>query len=202
MRDLRIQSVTPDRWDDLVALFGARGACGGCWCMYWGRSAAEHRRGKGRGNREALRRLVAAGKVPGVLAYAGGTPIGWCAVAPRESYPRLERARVLKRIDDHPVWSVVCLFVAKSNRRHGVSVALLEGAAAFAASRGARLLEGYPVEPGRPLPDPFVWTGTAAAFRAARFTEAARGAPTRPIMRLVLTPDWSPPGGASYISRQ
>jgi GNAT superfamily N-acetyltransferase len=200
--DVRIESVTPDRWDDLVALFGARGACAGCWCMYWRRSAADYRRGKGRGNREALRRLVAAGKVPGVLAYARGVPIGWCAVAPREAYPRLERARVLKRIDDRPVWSVVCLFVAKGYRRRGVSVALLEGAAAFAASRGARMLEGYPVEPGRALPDPFAWTGTAAAFRTARFTEAARGAPTRPIMRRVLTPDWSPPAGASYIAHQ
>ena len=202
MPDVRIQAVTRDRWDDLVALFGARGACAGCWCMYWRRSAADYRRGKGRGNREALRRLVAAGRVPGVLAYAGNVPVGWCAVAPREAYPRLERARVLKRIDDHPVWSVVCLFVAKGYRRRGVSVALLEGAATFAASRGARMLEGYPVEPGRALPDPFAWTGTAAAFRAARFVEAARGAPTRPIMRRVLTPDWSPPAEASYIAHQ
>jgi GNAT superfamily N-acetyltransferase len=186
---VRIEPATPERWDDLLGLFGARGACGGCWCMYWRRSAADYERGKGRGNREAFRRLVARGEAPGVLAYAGGLPIGWCAVAPREAYPRLERARVLKRIDDTPVWSVVCLFVAKQHRRRGVSIALLQGAAEFAASRGARILEGYPVEPRHgPLPDPFVWTGTAAAFRAAGFREAARRSPTRPIMRRTLAP--------------
>lgn len=183
---LQIEPATADRWADVVALFGRRGACGGCWCMYWRRSAAEYERGKGRGNRDALRRLVAGGATPGLLAYAGGAPVGWCAVAPREAYPRLERARVLKRIDDRPVWSVVCLFVAKECRRRRVSVALLEAAAAFAASRGARILEGYPVEPRGAMPDPFAWTGTAAAFRAAGFREAARGSPTRPIMRRAL----------------
>jgi GNAT superfamily N-acetyltransferase len=188
-RDLRIEPVTPERWADVVALFGARGACGGCWCMYWRRSSAEYERGKGRGNRDALRRLVAGGKTPGLLAYSGAAPIGWCALAPREAYPRLERARVLKRIDDRPVWSVVCLFVAKPHRRSGVSVALLEAAAGFASSCGARILEGYPIEPRHgALPDPFAWTGTASAFRAAGFGEAARGSPTRPIMRLMLNP--------------
>ena len=157
--------------------------------MYWRRSSAEYQRGKGRGNRAALRRLVAGGKPPGLLAYSGAAPIGWCALAPREAYPRLERARVLKRIDEKPVWSVVCLFVAKPHRRSGVSVALLEAAAGFASSRGARILEGYPIEPRHgPLPDPFAWTGTASAFRAAGFREVARGAPTRPIMRLMLSP--------------
>jgi GNAT superfamily N-acetyltransferase len=186
---LRIEPVTPERWGDVAALFGARGACGGCWCMYWRRLSAEYERGKGRGNRDALRRLVLGGRVPGLLAYSGPLPVGWCAVGPREAYPRLERTRVLRRIDDEPVWSVVCLFVAKQYRRKGVSVRLLEGAARFAASRGAGILEGYPVEPPRgPLADPFAWTGTAAAFRAAGFREAARGSPTRPIMRRVLSP--------------
>jgi GNAT superfamily N-acetyltransferase len=186
--DLRVQPVTPDRWADVVALFGARGACGGCWCMYWCRTSAAYDRGKGRGNREALRRLVAGGRRPGLLAYAGGAPVGWCAVGPREVYPRLEQARVLKRIDDQLVWSVVCLYVAKAHRRQGVSVALLEAAAAFATSRGAAILEGYPVERSTPTPDAFAWTGTAAAFRSAGFREAARFAPTRPIMRRALEP--------------
>jgi len=185
--NIRIAPVTPARWDDLVALFGPRGACGGCWCMHWRRPAAEFTRGKGRGNRAALRRLVASGAVPGVLAYADGVPVGWCSVAPRDAYPRLERARVLRRVDAEPVWSVVCFFIARAHRRHGLSVALLEGAAAFARRRGARILEGYPVEPqASPMPDVFAWTGTAAAFRAAGFLEVARRSATRPIMRRVL----------------
>ncbi len=184
---IRISPVTPDRWHHLVALFGSRGACGGCWCMYWRRPAAEFTRGKRRGNREALRSLVAAGAVPGVLAYADGVPVGWCSVAPRDAYPRLERARVLRRVDAEPVWSVVCFFIARAHRRQYLSVALLEGAAAFARRRGARILEGYPVEPhAPPIPDAFAWIGTAAAFRAAGFLEVARRSATRPIMRRVL----------------
>jgi GNAT superfamily N-acetyltransferase len=94
---------------------------------------------------------------------------------------------VLRRIDAEPVWSVVCFFIARAHRRHGLSVALLQGAAAFARRRGARILEGYPVEPhASPMPDVFAWTGTAAAFRAAGFLEVARRSATRPIMRRVL----------------
>jgi len=182
-----VTPVTTPRWPDLVSLFGPRGACAGCWCMHWRRLAAAFERGKGRGNREALRRLIASGATPGLLAYADGQPIGWCAVAPREAYPRLERSRVLRRVDSEPVWSVVCFFVARPHRRQGVSVTLLEAAAAFALEQGARVLEGYPVEPQRGASaDVFAWTGTAAAFRAAGFTEAHRRSPTRPIMRRVL----------------
>jgi GNAT superfamily N-acetyltransferase len=175
--------LTPERWDDLEALFGERGACGGCWCMVWRRSRSRFEAQKGEGNKGAFRRLVKSGGMPGVLAYVGGQPVGWCAVAPREDYPALARSRVLKPVDDAPVWSITCLFIAKPHRRQGLSAALLEAAAQFARSRGAKLVEGYPVEPSGALPDPFVWTGLASAFRSAGFTEVARRSPTRPIMR-------------------
>jgi GNAT superfamily N-acetyltransferase len=146
-----------------------------------------YERGKGEGNREALRRLVASGPPPGVLAYEAEEPIGWCAVAPREEFPRLARSRAMRPPDDRPAWSVVCLFVAKEHRRRGVSVALLRGAAEFASRRGALLLEGYPIEPPSGImPDVFAWTGTAAAFRAAGFAEVARPLPGRPVMRREL----------------
>jgi GNAT superfamily N-acetyltransferase len=155
--------------------------------MYWRRTAADFNRQKGRANRAALRRLVRSGRVPGLLAYMDSTPVGWCSVAPRDAYPRLEQARVLRRIDAEPVWSVVCFYVARAHRRQGISVALLQGAALFARRRGARILEGYPVDPHeRDYADAFVWTGTAATFRAAGFTEARRVSPTRPIMRRCL----------------
>ena len=144
----------------------------------------DYERGKGEGNRRALRRLVASGTPPGVLAYRGRTPVGWCAVAPRASYPRLARSRAMRAPDDRPVWSVVCLFVAREHRRQGVSVALLRGAAAFAAAQGAEVVEGYPVDPrSGAMPDVFAWTGTATAFAAAGFVEVARALPGRPIMR-------------------
>lgn len=182
-----VHPLTPDRWPDLVRLFGPRGATGGCWCMWWRETRSEYERKQGAGNRRALKRIVDSGEVPGLLAYAGDRPVGWCALAPRERYPRLERSRVLARVDERLVWSVVCFFVDREFRGAGVSAALLEAATAYARSRGARILEGYPVEPsGGRMPDVFAWTGAASAFRKAGFAEVVRRSPTRPIMRRAL----------------
>ena len=134
--------------------------------------------------------LVAAGVVPGLLAYAHHKPIGWCAVAPRTDYPALARSRILKPVDALACWSIACLFIHKDHRQQGVSTRLLKAAADFAFARGAAILEGYPIDPprGKKLPPAFAWTGLAGAFRAAGFTEVARRAPTRPIMRRDLRP--------------
>ena len=186
-RKLEFRPLTPAEWPNLEKLFGERGACGGCWCMWWRLKRSEFERQKGAGNRKAFRKLVGAGPAPGILALAGGEPVGWCAVGPRDSYPALARSRVLQPVDEQPVWSVTCLFVARPWRRRGVTVELLKAAAAHARRHGGRIVEGYPVEPrsGR-LPDAFAWTGLPAAFRKAGFTEVARRSATRPIMRRAL----------------
>jgi GNAT superfamily N-acetyltransferase len=183
---LELHPLTPDRWDDLVDLFGKRGACGGCWDMWWRIPAKQWKAQKGDGNRRAFRRIVKAGPAPGILAYADGKAVGWCAVAPREDFPRLEGSEVLARVDDQPVWSVGCLFVARTYRKRGVSVALLRAAVEYAASRGARIVEGYPKTAVKKEPDVFVWTGVEAAFEQVGFKEAARRSPTKPVMRFQL----------------
>lgn len=176
--------LTPERWDDLVALFGPRGACGGCWCMWWRLKHSQFEKQKGEENKRALKRIVDSGEVPGLLAYADGHPVGWCSVAPREAFPRLGRSRILKRVDDRPVWSVVCFFVDKPFRRRGVAVRLLEAAVEHAMKHGAMIVEGYPVEPRKAsTPDAFAFTGLASAFRKAGFVEVLRRSDTRPIMR-------------------
>jgi GNAT superfamily N-acetyltransferase len=152
--------------------------------MYWRLKRTEFEKQKGDGNRQALSRLVDSGEVPGLLAYHGDVPVGWCSIAPREQFRTLDRSRVLKPVDDQPVWSVVCFFVAKGFRRKGVSEQLLQAAVKYARARDARIVEGYPTEPGKPdSPDVFVYTGLASAFRKAGFVEAARRSPTRPIFR-------------------
>ncbi|HSB09482.1 MAG TPA: GNAT family N-acetyltransferase [Blastocatellia bacterium] len=182
---LQFQPLTPERWNDLETLFGARGACGGCWCMLWRLKRSEFEKQKGDKNKAAFKEVVGSGEVPGILAYANGSPIGWCAVAPRERYPALDRSRILKRIDDKPVWSIVCLFIAKDYRRKGVSVELLKAAAEHVRKRGGKIIEGYPVEPRKDeMPDVFAWTGVASAFFKAGFVECERRSETRPIMRL------------------
>ncbi len=180
---LTFHELTTERWDELTELFGENGACGGCWCMAWRLSRKDFSTKKGEPNKRALKRLVAKGSPTGILAYAGDVPVGWCSVAPREHFLLLEKHRTLKRIDDQPVWSIVCLFVAKPFRRKGVSVALLRAAAEWAGTQGAQIVEGYPTEPAKTLPDPFLWTGLASAFRDAGFKEVARPARTRPVFR-------------------
>ena len=181
--------ATADRWADLAALFGERGACGGCWCMFWRLPRKDFEAGKGDPNRRALQRLVRQGEEPGLLGYLGQEPVAWCAAAPRSAYVQLERSRVLKPVDDAPVWSISCLFVKRAFRRRGISFKMLRAAVEFAAARGATIVEGYPVEPTTDrAPDAFVWTGLLAAYLAAGFTEVARRSPTRPIMRRSCRP--------------
>jgi GNAT superfamily N-acetyltransferase len=185
---LEFHPLTEDRWADFERLFGERGACGGCWCMWWRLKRSQFERQKGHVNKQSMRTLVASGEVPGILAYAGREPVGWCATAPREGYPVLERSRVLKRIDDEPVWSVTCLFVKKQHRHQGVSVQLLRAAVEYVRECGGTVVEGYPVEPkGGRMPDAFAWTGLVSAFKRAGFVECARGSPTRPIMRFGIS---------------
>ena len=185
--DLEFRPLTAQRWPDLERLFGERGACGGCWCMWWRLKRSQFVRQKGQGNKKALKKIVDSGETPGLLAYADGQAIAWCAVAPRETYPVLERSRTLQRIDAEPVWSVVCFFVAKPFRRKGVTVKVLRAAVEYAREHGARVVEGYPVEPKKgTMPDAFAWTGLASGFRKAGFVEVLRRSATRPIMRYIV----------------
>lgn len=145
--------------------------------------------GKGDTNRRAFKKLVTTGAMPGVLGYVDHEPVAWCAIAPREATPRLARSRVLEPVDDQPVWSVTCLFVSSKHRRRGLSVRMLEGAVAWARKRGARIVEGYPVEPKSDhMPPAFAWWGITSAFDRAGFTEVARRSETRPIMRRRVRP--------------
>lgn len=183
-RTTKVLPVTPERWQDLETLFGPRGACGGCWCMWWRLKRSEFERRKGARNKRALKKLVEAGEVPGLLAYADDQPVGWCAVAPREAYPVLENSRTLRRVDDKPVWSVVCFFVARRFRGKGVARELLRAAVDYGKRKGAKIVEGYPVEPKKErMPDVFAWTGFASVFRKIGFVEVERRSPTRPMMR-------------------
>jgi len=156
--------------------------------MSWRLARSDFVRQRGEMNRKALKGMVDSGNVPGILAYAEGHPIGWCAVAPRETFPRLQRSRILEKVDDKPAWSVVCFFVAKSFRGKGMTVRLLGAAVDYVRKQGGKIVEGYPVEPKKDWrpPDPFVYTGLASAFRKAGFMESIRRSKTRPIMRYVI----------------
>ena len=184
---LTFHALTPERWPDLETLFGERGACGGCWCMWFRLARASFVEGKGEGNRRAFRKLVRSGAEPGILAYAGPEAVGWCALAPREHYPRLERSRSLAPIDDRPVWSVTCFFVARAWRRRGVTVELLKAALRHARERGAELVEGYPSQPAKQgVADAFAYMGVPSAFLEAGFRVVRRRSKSGRIVRREL----------------
>lgn len=178
--------LTPARWKDLVTLFGPRGACAGCWCMWFRLRRSEWSKGKGAANRRALRRVVERGPAPGVLAYEGKRPVGWCAIAPREEYSALQRSRSLKPVDNHPVWSVTCFYVARDWRRRGLTARLLEAACAYAKRRGATIAEGYPVVPKQEYPAAWMYVGVESAFAASGFKVVARPSRSRSIVRRTL----------------
>ena len=142
--------------------------------------------GKGDGNKRALAKLLRAGAEPGLIAYAGREPAGWVALAPREQYVRLAASRTLKAIDERPVWSVSCFFIARAYRGQGLMTELVEAAAAFAGKRGATLLGGYPANPKNRTSDTFLYTGTRSAFVRAGFAVAARPSKAAVIMRRAL----------------
>lgn len=182
---LRFEPLTPERWPHFVRLFGEGGVGGGCWCMGWRLpTRQQYLRQKGEPNKQAMHALVRSGCVPGLLAYVGREPAGWCAVAPREAYPALQRSRSRRAVDEERVWSISCVYVARAYRRQHLSTRLIEAAVAHVKSRGGRIVEGYPVpvKPGVASTN-YAFTGFVSAFEAAGFTECLRRSRTRPIMR-------------------
>jgi GNAT superfamily N-acetyltransferase len=142
-----------------------------------------YRQGLGEPNRALLEEELRAGSLHALLAFAGDEAVGWCRLGPRGSFGRLEASRVLARVDDEDVWSVVCFYVHPAEKRHGVASALLEAACAHAAANGARVLEGYAVRAGHPNID--AYTGYLPMFLAAGFEPVGDGG-RRTIVRRAL----------------
>lgn len=184
-----VKPVTADRWDDLVELFGPSGAYSGCWCMFPRLSGAEFGANGNKGNKAAMKKIVARKQVPGLLAYAGGKPVGWISIGPRPEFGRVERSPLFKPVDDKPVWSVVCFFIHRDFRNQGVGKALLKAAAQYARSQGARRLEAYPIDTkGKHWEhgEASIFMGTQTIFERAGFKVVARRKERRPMMQKEL----------------
>jgi GNAT superfamily N-acetyltransferase len=179
---LRFREVDETNWADLERLFEARGGPKNCWCMVW-RTKGETAHRTDAANRKAgLESRVHRGVPIGILGYRSNEPIGWCSVAPRETYRELGGPE-----DDESsgsVWSVVCFFVPRKERGRGFFKELLRAAEATARRHGARVLEAYPVDPGSPS---YRFMGFVQAFAEAGFVEVGRAGKRRHVMRLDLT---------------
>jgi len=196
---LDVRPVDASRWAELERFFGPNGAYSGCWCTYFRRRGREFEDGcrdKGAGNHEYLSRLTREGKLPGLLGYDGGEPVGWVSVAPRPEFGRVLRSPTVRPgidpdddPDDPSVWALVCFWIPRTGRGRGVGTALLDAAVTYAASRGARVLEAYPIDTGgTKVPTNSIYTGTLEMFLRAGFHEVGRRSGRRPIVRRPITP--------------
>ena len=181
--------VTRETWSDLEALAERPGSTvlRSCWCMFYrqtgdfGLSLAS-----GPEHREDLCRIIDSGKSPGLIGYVDGEPAGWISLGPRPEYPRLDASRLMRAVDDTPVWSIVCSFVGRDFRGQGVQRRLLAAAINFARDEGVRTLEAYPVDkPGR-SDNGSMWWGSRSLYERAGFREVERRSATRLVMRRSL----------------
>jgi GNAT superfamily N-acetyltransferase len=177
---LEFLPLTAERAADLERFSAGHGRFRYCSCMRWRMTSTEYKASGKDDRADALAALAAADRPLGVLAYRDGEPVGWCSVAPRESYHGLERYRALQRIDDTAVWSVVCFFVDAKERRKGVTTGLLQAACRYAIAAGADAVEGYPVEPG---PRSYTYMGSPATFAAAGFRDVTPPGRERTVVR-------------------
>jgi hypothetical protein len=184
---MEFHPLTADRWADFEELFGPKGAYGGCWCMWWRLSRREFEHQQGEGNRQAMKAIVESGHVPGILGYSDGKPVAWCSVAPREQYSSLNRSRILKRIDDTPVWSIVCFFVAKNHRGRRATDKLIRGAIEYVRNQGGKVVEAYPtVRKSSHMPPVSTCMGFPSTFEKIRFVECAKPSQSKRIMRYYI----------------
>jgi GNAT superfamily N-acetyltransferase len=180
--NLIVRPLTPDLWPALEDLFGKNGACNGCWCMYWRIGSEYHKRPREE-NRKAFRQIVKRGPPPGLLAFDGEVAVGWVQLTPRDSLAWLNRARLVRRVDDVPAWSLSCFYVRRGYRNKGVTSALIAAAIKAAKRANAPALEAYPVDASEKKSVSGLYTGKASTFARAGFRIIARRAPHRPIMR-------------------
>jgi GNAT superfamily N-acetyltransferase len=178
--DLAFHPVTRANRADFERLFQAPGAPKYCWCMVWRRTPAEAKQHDGASRRRQMMKRIADGVPVGLVAHAGGEPIGWVSVAPRETYRKLggplaEPGEV--------IWSIVCFFVPRRLRGHGIVRRLLAAAVDHARANGATVVEAYPVEPTAPS---YRFMGFVPVFAEAGFVEVGRAGARRHVMRLAV----------------
>ena len=186
---LTIRPLTEDTWDALASLFREGGDPRWCWCQFWRLRSKDMGSLKVPELRQRLHDQASSDEPPGLVALEGDRAVGWVSVAPRDDYQRVVYSKVIPKIDDRPVWSIVCFAVSETARRRGIGKALLDAAVDFARSRGATAVEAYPLalEPGQKISSSSVYTGTLSMFERAGFDVVADRAsdPSSKVRRVV-----------------
>ncbi|MEE9190222.1 MAG: GNAT family N-acetyltransferase [Candidatus Neomarinimicrobiota bacterium] len=190
LSQMEYHPLTPDRWADLESLFGKHGAYGGCWCMWWRLKRSEFEKNQGALNKLEMKNIVESGRIPGIIVYNAQKPVGWCSVAPRDEFGSLNRSRVLKKLDDKPVWSIVCFFILKKSQRNGIAQNLIRAAIDFVKSQGGQIIEAYPTVPRSDRVPPWSsFMGFPSMFEKAGFSLEAKPSASKIVMRYYISPN-------------
>lgn len=173
-----VRPLSGATWDALAELFREGGDPRWCWCQYWRLRSKDMAAAKVPQLRQRLHEQALSSEAPGLVAFDGDRAVGWVSLGPRTDFERIVRSKVIPKIDDRPVWSIVCFAVASTARGRGVARALLEAAIDHARTRGAVALEAYPVAgpDGEPSHAEAAFTGTLPMFERAGFRVVAERA--------------------------
>jgi len=188
---MRFEELRPDLWPAVERLFGPKGTCSGCWCLWWRSESRKARTAiEGAAAKKALKNLVGKGQAKGILAFAEDEPVGWCSFGPRKDFPSLERVKAYRRGDTSDVWSIVCFFIHRKWRGKGLSRGLLRAAVGSMRKHGVKIVEAYSstaTKSGRKLSASLAWTGPQKIFEEQGFKTVRATDQLKPLMRLELS---------------
>lgn len=194
---ITIRRANEASWRELQEIFGVRGPGYRCQCQRYKLQRGEtFARQPPEVRSSRLREQTNAGTpdadTSGLVAYAGSTPVGWCAVEPRSEFCGLLRVFTTpwegrdEDKADETVWAITCLFVRAGHRKRGVSRALATAAVDYARRSGARALEAYPIDPDGTISEE-LHVGTRHTFAGAGLTIVTQPSKRRLVMRIEFT---------------
>jgi predicted GNAT family acetyltransferase len=192
MTALAIHPLTPDRWDDFVALFETDSICKMCWCVHHRLPAAVRREATSKSRKTAMAKIVKNGPPPGLLAYKGDDAVGWIAIAPRPATPdwnegrKASAAELPEHGQDETVWGASCFFIRKDVRGEGLTGTLLDAGTEYARTQGARTIEACPMTHDEKRSTTGMFVGPKRVFDRAGFKTVLERKAGRPLMRLSL----------------
>ena len=183
--NLTFRPVEASTWPAFERLFSSRGAPHYCWCLPYRATREEARRRDRAALKAGMAQRIQQGQPVGLLAFERDTPIGWCSIAPRPTFPRLKTSSVPGAADanDASIWSLTCFFVPRRLRGCGLATRLLRAAIDHAHEQGAAAVEAYPVDPESPS---YRYGGLRPMFSAAGFREIGPLGKRRYVVRLDL----------------
>jgi len=172
--DLRFKAVDKNTWKDLESLFENKGGPHNCWCMVWRHMNEGTSRSKKSDRKDSLKSYVDSRRPVGLLCYINTEPVGWCSIAPRDSYRELSGDASLER-----VWSLVCFYVKREYRGQEMSKQFISAALKYAKGNGAKYVEAYPVAPDSPS---YRFMGFKPTFERLGFEFRGRAGKRRNVM--------------------